>query len=67
MRSATGVHRLLCTFFQLVYIVCVIVCYEAGWLPPILQIMIAKRGLYSVIEGYKVAGYKEQPHTYMEE
>ena len=27
----------------------------------------AKQKDYSVIEGYKVADYKEQPHTYMEE
>lgn len=27
----------------------------------------AKQQDYSVIEGYKVADYKEQPHTYMEE
>lgn len=27
----------------------------------------AKQKDYSMIEGYKVADYKEQPHTYMEE
>ena len=27
----------------------------------------AKQKDYSVIKGYKVADYKEQPHTYMEE
>ena len=28
---------------------------------------VSKQKDYSVIEGYKVADYKEQPHTYMEE
>lgn len=27
----------------------------------------SKQKDYSVIEGYRVADYKEQPHTYMEE
>lgn len=39
----------------------------AGLLEDVPDQMVVAKMDYSVIEGYRVAGYKEQPHTYAED